>query len=89
MMPYENTVKGENARNQHFVLSIQCFLPFERRKTSFDKQVNSRLRKFRIEASPSVCSCCKVVRLVLVIPPQNVFEGIQESACLSVLPSVY
>ena len=34
--PFENIVgKGENAGDQHFLLFSQCFLPYQRQKSSF------------------------------------------------------
>ena len=39
MKPFENIVeKGENPGNQHFLLFPQCFLPYQRKKSSFQKQ---------------------------------------------------
>ena len=35
--PFENiVVKGENAGNHHFLLFLQCFLPYERQILCFE-----------------------------------------------------
>ena len=34
-MPFENIVERENAGNQYFLISPQCFLPFPKQKLIF------------------------------------------------------
>ena len=47
--PFENDVgKGENAGNQHFLLFPQCFLPYQRQKSSFELLLLCRLQMLSI-----------------------------------------
>ena len=58
--PFENIVgKGENAAKQHFILFPQCFLPYQRHKSSFDLCMNCRLQMLLIWTSIKFCCLVK------------------------------
>ena len=51
--PFENIVeKEENAGNQHFLLSPQCFLPNERHIKTFELDLFCCLQMLSISLSP-------------------------------------
>ena len=47
--------KGENYGNQHFLLFPQCFLPYQRDKSTFEQHLNCRLQMLSIWASLKFC----------------------------------
>ena len=50
--PFESIMrKGENADNQHFLLLPQCFLPYQRKITSFEDYLNCHLQMLLIWTS--------------------------------------
>ena len=44
--------KGENAGNQHFLLFSQCFLTYQREKSSLEQHVICHLKMLSIWKSP-------------------------------------
>ena len=52
-MPFENTVgKGEIARNEQFILFLQCFLPIGRTFCHFHPISNCRLQTVSVWQGP-------------------------------------
>ena len=51
--------KGENAGNQHFLLFPQCFLFFQRQKSTFELHLFSRLQMVSVWSCPKFCRLVK------------------------------
>ena len=62
--PFENTVgKGENAGNQHFLFP-QCFLPYQRQKSSFELHLFCPMQMLSIWSHPKYCCLLKILTLL-------------------------
>ena len=59
---FENIVgKEENAGNKHFLPFSQCFLPYQRHKSSFEQHINCRLQMLSIWTSLKFCQLVKTL----------------------------
>ena len=64
--PFENIVgKGQNARNQHFLLFPQCLLPFLKQISIFQSRLFYRLQVFSIWTSLKNCCLVSLDRVYL------------------------
>ena len=58
--PFENFVgKGENAGNQHFLLFLQCFLPFSEQISVLQSHLFCRQQMLSIWTSLKICHLVK------------------------------
>ena len=58
--PFEKIVrKGENVGNQHFLLFLQCFLPFSKQISNFHSHLFCRLHMLSIWTSLKICRLVK------------------------------
>ena len=65
--PFEKVGKEENAGNQHFLLFLQCFLPYQRQISSYNPFNLLTGNAFNLEQS-EICSSIKVLWLLFPRP---------------------
>ena len=71
-LPSENMVKkGENAGNQHFLFSPQCFPPFSKQISSFKSHLFCCLLMLSISTRQSFCRLVKSERVKCITAPNR------------------